>query len=75
MTPTPFIKGHFDGHSIVLDEPASLAVGQEVRVIVEPSPLVAPPKPARPSLAGFAKGMFAMSDDFNEPLDDFAEYR
>lgn len=27
------IKGHFDGHAVVLDEPATLAVGQEVRVI------------------------------------------
>lgn len=31
------IKGHFDGHAIVLDEPATLAVGQAVRVIVERS--------------------------------------
>ncbi len=30
------IKAHFDGQSIVLDEPAELAVGQAVRVIVEP---------------------------------------
>lgn len=29
------LKGHFDGKAIVLDEPASLAVGQQVRVIVE----------------------------------------
>ncbi len=38
MTPTASIKGHFDGRSIVLDEPASLAVGQEVRVFIEPIP-------------------------------------
>jgi len=31
----PSIKGHFDGTAVVLDEPASLAVGQLVRVIVE----------------------------------------
>jgi hypothetical protein len=24
---------------------------------------------------GFAKGMFEMRDDFNDPLDEFAEYR
>lgn len=29
------IKGHYDGNSIVLDEPATLAVGQAVRVLVE----------------------------------------
>lgn len=33
------LKGHFDGKSIVLDEPASLAVGQQVRVIVAASEL------------------------------------
>jgi hypothetical protein len=31
------IKGHFDGTTVVLDEPASLAVGQSVRVVVEPA--------------------------------------
>jgi hypothetical protein len=29
------LKGHFDGKFVVLDEPASLEVGQAVRVIVE----------------------------------------
>jgi hypothetical protein len=29
---------------------------------------------ARRSLAGFAKGMFEMRSDFNEPLEEFAEY-
>jgi antitoxin (DNA-binding transcriptional repressor) of toxin-antitoxin stability system len=71
----PPIKGHFDGTSIVLDEPASLAVGQPVQVVVE-GPLVpeAGQQP-RPSRFGFAKGTFEMSDDFNDPLDEFAEYR
>ena len=70
------IKGHFDGTAIVLDEPATLAVGQIVRVVVEPEPAPAvDAKPGRPPLAGFAKGMFDMRADFNEPLDEFAEYR
>ncbi len=30
------LQGHFDGTAIVLDEPATLAVGQRVRVVVEP---------------------------------------
>ena len=29
------IKGHFDGKSVVLDEPAKLQVGQSVRVVVD----------------------------------------
>ncbi len=32
------IRGHYDGCSIILDEPASLAVGQTVQVIVEDAP-------------------------------------
>lgn len=75
----PSIKGHFDGTAIVLDElpPHTLVVGQAVRVVVDPQPSAADPPPAmpRPSLAGFAKGMFEMRDDFNDPLDEFAEYR
>ena len=69
------IKGHFDGTAVVLDEPASLAIGQQVRVVIEsPDTNDKPPTP-RKSLAGFAKGMFEMRDDFNDPLDEFAEYR
>ncbi len=34
------LKAHFDGQSIVLDEPAALAVGQALRVIVEPQPAI-----------------------------------
>lgn len=69
------IKGHFDGHSVVLDEPVSLVAGQAVRVVVETTPATQATTHARPSRFGFAKGMFVMRDDFNDPLDDFAEYR
>lgn len=73
------IKAHFDGTAIVPDEPINLAVGQQVRVIVE-----APQeedqqdsgeKQPRSSLRGFFKGKIEISDDFDEPLDEFAEYR
>ncbi len=63
----------------MLDEPVTLVVGQAVRVeVVEPT-LVSAGHPAdepakRPSRFGFAKGWFEMSDDFNDPLEDFAEY-
>ena len=33
-----------------------------------------PAKPRKKRQAGSAKGMFVMSDDFDEPLEDFAEY-
>lgn len=69
------LKAHFDGSQIVFDEPPPLALtaGQEVLVIVNTSPNVT--QPPRKSLAGFAKGMFVMRDDFNDPLDEFADYR
>jgi hypothetical protein len=69
------IKGHFDGAAVVLDEPASLAVGQQVRIVIDSPDANEAQATARKSLAGFAKGMFEMRDDFNELLDEFAEYR
>jgi hypothetical protein len=41
------LKAHFDGRSIILDEPATLAVGQTVRVIVDPDPTVEVTEAAR----------------------------
>ncbi len=32
------------------------------------------PKPRKKRQAGSAKGMFVMTDAFDEPLEDFAEY-
>ena len=69
------IKGRFDGRAVVLAEPASLVVEQEVWVVIEPSPSEHEQPATRKSLAGLAKGMFEMRDDFNDPLDSFAEYR
>lgn len=68
-------KGHFDGSTVVLDEPASLAVGQVVRIIVDAPADAAAEVPLRTTLAGFSKGLFVARDDFNDPLDAFAEYR
>jgi len=69
------IKGHFDGQAIVLDEPVELSIGQVVRIIVDREPPNEAEKKPRPSRFGFAKGMFVMRNDFNDPLDEFAEYR
>ena len=68
------INAHFDGKTIVLDEPATLVAGQKLKVVVEPATVVEDIKPVRTSRFGFAKGMIEMRNDFNEPLDDFAEY-
>lgn len=69
------IEGHFDGQGIVLDEPVTLAIGQKVLVIVD-DPKELRVEARRPK-AGFARGLFRfnMRDDFDDPLDDFAEYR
>ena len=73
------IKGHFDGTGVVLDEPppVTLTVGQPVRIVVDPQQQLpdGAGQPARRSLAGFAQGMFEMRGDFNDPLEEFAEYR
>jgi hypothetical protein len=49
------LKAHFDGHSIVLDEPATLAVGQAVHVIVEPQSVRAASQQAAADLAELAR--------------------
>jgi hypothetical protein len=64
-------KGHFDGQKIVLDEPASLQAGQTLRIVIDEQQATEIRKPQ----FGFAKGQISMRDDFDEPLDDFAEYR
>lgn len=73
------LKAHFDGKVIVPDEPLSFAPNQELRITIEPveSPADAVPTQAKPRRqAGFAKHLnITMSDDFNDELDEFAEYR
>lgn len=68
------ILAHFDGQHFIPDEPVMLEPGQAVRVFVDSKPVAESP-PDRPSLFGFAKGTFEIRDDFNDPLDEFAEYR
>ena len=69
-------KGHYDGQAVVFDEvpPYPLVIGQQVQIVVETT-AGTNAAPLRKSLVGFAKGMFEMRDDFNDPLDEFAEYR
>jgi hypothetical protein len=49
-----------------------------IRVKAELEPVPQEPKPAAPvSLKGFGclRGRISMAEDFDEPLDDFKEYR
>lgn len=51
--------------------------GEEVAIVQDGHPLVklSPIQPIRPNRQpGSAKGLVSMSDDFDEPLEDFQEY-
>jgi hypothetical protein len=60
-------------HQLVLDESLPLDAQKRVKVIVlveEPEQQTIAPY----RKAGSAAGLIKMSDDFNEPLEDFREY-
>lgn len=44
--------------------------GRAVKLV----PTIVPVKPAKPRKAGSARGKVKIADDFDAPLDDFAEY-
>jgi antitoxin (DNA-binding transcriptional repressor) of toxin-antitoxin stability system len=48
-------------------------ITDEQGTIVQLSPVLSTPSPS-PRKAGSAEGLIFMSDDFDEPLDDFSEY-
>ena len=67
-------QGTFRKGVVVLDSGATLPEGTPVTVTtVGPQP-AQNTTPARGPKAGSAKGKVWMSPDFDEPLDDFAEY-
>jgi hypothetical protein len=71
------IKGHFDGTSIVLDEPPprTLAVGQVVSVIVETAPPANPDELRRRADEALkpAREAFAASGMTDDELAEFLE--
>lgn len=68
------IKGHFDGKVIIPDEPHDLRAGQAVIVQAEPTEGKISSSPKRGPKAGSAKGKIWIADDFDAPLEDFADY-
>ncbi len=53
-------------------------LGEEVIIARDNKPiikLVPIEKPSHKRSVGLSKGLVQMSDDFNEPLDDFKDYR
>lgn len=56
-----------------------VTAGQEIIITHDQKPIVkltslASPKPTKRIKAGSAKGLVNISDDFDEPLEDFKEY-
>lgn len=64
-------------HLLELIEAASK--GEEIIITKDDQPVaklvpVAPVKKRHPAKAGSAKGLVTISDDFDEPLEDFKDY-
>lgn len=59
---------------IELDVPADFPEG-EAEAIVDLKPVRADAKRGVAALAGIFRGQVRMADDFDAPLDDFADYR
>jgi hypothetical protein len=67
-------QGTFRKGVVILESGATLPEGTAVTVTtVDPQP-AQHTEPKRGPKAGSAKGKVQMSPDFDEPLDDFAEY-
>jgi prevent-host-death family protein len=66
-----------EAQSRLVDLMNAAAGGEEVIIASDGATavrLVPVVHPKRPRQAGSAKGLITMSDDFDEPLDDFKEY-
>ena len=73
MSPTDApirLRARFDGRAFVPETPVDVPVGTVLEMWAEPSAT----EPRPPRKAGSAKGLVWMRDDFDAPLDDFAEY-
>jgi hypothetical protein len=68
------INGTIRNGVVVLAEGVSLPEGTRVTVATVDQTDSEPSAPARAPTAGSAKGKVVMSPDFDEPLEDFAEY-
>ena len=68
MSPIHF-RARLDGRTLVLEEPLDLPQGVVLDLWTNPT------EEPKPRVPGSAKGLpFYMSEDFDDPLDDFKEY-
>lgn len=51
-----------------------VVIADDMQHAVQLIPITPPPAPKQNRHAGTAKGMISISDDFDSPLPDFAEY-
>jgi hypothetical protein len=72
------IKGHFDGNAVVLDEPVSLAIGQQVRVVIDSSDAnlapLAPGIPSKVKLGAWKGKLLILEEGDDIILDHFKDY-
>ena len=68
MSPIHF-RVRYDGHTFVPLEPVNLPIGIVLDLWTKPIEESEPPREL-----GSAKGKVWMSEDFDDPLDDFKEY-
>lgn len=63
------VRARFDGHTFVPETPVDVPKGTMLNGWTESEP-----ERLEPRKPGTAKGLVWMSDDFDDPLEDFAEY-
>ena len=64
------LRARFDGRTFVPETPVDVPEGTVVELWGEPAETNAPTKPQ----FGSAKGLIDMRSDFDDPLEEFAEY-
>jgi hypothetical protein len=72
------VRARFDGHTFVPEAPVDVPEGTILEGWLSEQKVEGKawvkPGPGEPRKPGSAKGLIWMSDDFDDPLEDFAEY-
>ena len=67
------IQSALDGEEVIITE-NDQPILRLIRVSASEEPSSSYDREKHPRQAGSARGLISMSDDFDEPLEDFAEY-
>jgi hypothetical protein len=68
------MTGVFENERFIPDKPVSIPQGTKVVVVADAIVEEAAVQPEKKPVFGCLKGQIWMSDDFDEPLDDFKDY-